>query len=228
MNSLLLWLLENHHDLYIRLKKLDDLTIAQDTRFFDIHLELLRDKKGTQTLFERYNLYCLAKATARLPGTLAEAGVYRGGSAKLLCRVKGDTPLYLFDTFEGLLRGTLNVDPGFGTSQFNETSFEEVAAYLKIFNNVHIYKGLFPASASGQDPERQSYRLVHLDLDLYQSTFDALSFFYPRMVKGGIIVSHDYNHRLGVGVRKAFEEFFADKIEPIIPLWETQCAIVKT
>ena len=142
--------------------------------------------------------------------------------------IKGDTPLYLFDTFEGLPQGTLNEDPGFGAGQFSETSLEQVSAYLKAFKNVHIYKGLFPASVSGQDPEQQRYRLVHLDLDLYQSTLDALSFFYPRMAKGGVIVSHDYNYRRGVGVKKAFKEFFADKVEPIIPLWETQCAIVKT
>ena len=57
MNSLTLWLLENRRDLYIRLKKLGGLAISEDDRFFDIHLELLRDQKGTQTLFERYNLY---------------------------------------------------------------------------------------------------------------------------------------------------------------------------
>jgi hypothetical protein len=224
----LVWLLENHRDLYIRLKGLGGLVVGHDTRFFDIHIALIREGRGTQTLFERYNLYCLAKATARLPGMLAEAGVYRGGSAKLLCEIKGDTPLYLFDTFAGLPRGTLNVDPGFGTGQFSETSLEQVEAYLKAFHNVHFYQGLFPASAMGREPERQSYRFVHLDLDLYQSTFDALGFFYPRMVKGGIIVSHDYNLLRAIGVRKAFEEFFADKTEPIIPLWETQCVIVKT
>jgi O-methyltransferase len=224
-----IWLLENRRDLYFRMKKIQSLGITQDTRFFDIHLELLRDNRGTQTLFERYNLYCVALATARLPGALAEAGVYRGGSAKLLCRVKGDaTPLYLFDTFEGLPVVDKSIDQGFGTGQFSETSLEDVRNYLKAFPGVHFYKGFFPASALGQEPEQQRYRLVHLDLDLYQSTFDALTFFYPRMVQGGAIVSHDYNQLNAGGVKKAFEEFFADKIEPVIPLWETQCVVVKT
>jgi hypothetical protein len=100
--KLLIWLLENHRGLYFRLKKLNSLEVSRDNEFFDIHLELLRDGRGIQTLFERYNLYCLAKATAHLPGAMAEAGVFRGGSAKLLCKIKGETPLYLFDTFEGL------------------------------------------------------------------------------------------------------------------------------
>jgi O-methyltransferase len=99
--------------------------------------------------------------------------------------------------------------------------------YLRDFPNVHYYQGFFPASALGQEPERQSYRLVHLDLDLYQSTRAGLEFFYPRMVRGGLIVSHDYNAVTAPGVRKAFHEFFADKVETVIPLWDTQCVICK-
>jgi len=225
--QILLWFLTNHRNLYVKFKKIGNLAIARDDRFFDIHLELLRDDLGSQTLFERYNLYSLALATARLPGVMAEAGVYRGGSAKLLCKVKGDTPLYLFDTFEGMPEVDKSIDPGFGAGQF-PASLELVQAYLKAFSNVHFYKGYFPASALGQDPERQRYRFVHLDLDLYRSTYDALDFFYPRMVQGGIIVSHDYNQVHAPGVKKAFDEFFAGKTEPVIPLWETQCAMVKT
>jgi hypothetical protein len=48
------------------------------------------------------------------------------------------------------------------------------------------------------------------------------------MVKGGIIISHDYNQIAAGGVKKAFTEFFAGKNEPIIALWDTQCAVVKT
>ncbi len=226
--KIVLWMLEHRRDLYLRVKKLNGHVIAKDDRFFDIHLQLLRDRKGTQTLWERYNLYCLVQGTARLPGALAEAGVYQGGSAKLVCMVKGKTPLYLFDTFEGLPEGTLHRDPGFGAGQFSDSSLEEVKAYLQDFDNVQIYKGLFPASAAGQEPERQNFRFVHLDLDLYQSTLDALGFFYPRMVKGGVMLSHDYGNINGHGVRDAFQQFFADKTEPVIPLWDTQCLIVKT
>ena len=47
------------------------------------------------------------------------------------------------------------------------------------------------------------------------------------MNKGGIIMSHDYFY--AEGVRKAFDEFFSDKPEPIIelPSTYTQCLIVK-
>jgi hypothetical protein len=48
-----------------------------------------------------------------------------------------------------------------------------------------LYKGFFPDSAKGE--ERQVYRFVHLDFDIYESTLKALKFFYSRMVRGGLL-----------------------------------------
>ncbi|NLE39771.1 MAG: macrocin-O-methyltransferase, partial [Pirellulaceae bacterium] len=52
-----------------------------------------------------------------------------------------------------------------------------------------------------------------------------LEYFYPRMIPGGIILSHDYD--ILAGVMKAFHEFFADKPESIIELPTTQCMVVR-
>ena len=52
------------------------------------------------------------------------------------------------------------------------------------------------------------FSFVHLDVDLYQSTKDGLAWFYPRLNRGGILISHDYSN--ADGVRKAFDEFFAE------------------
>jgi O-methyltransferase len=226
-SKLLLWLLRNQRPAYLKLKHLDWLAIARDNEFWDLHTKLLQDDRGTQTLNERYNLYSLAKATSRLPGALAEAGVYRGGSAKILCTVKGNSPLYLFDTFQGMPRVNAATDGSFAQGDFADTGYEDVAAYLSSFPNVHFFKGFFPDSAIGKEPEKQSYRFVHLDLDIYESTCKALDFFYPRMVSGGTIVSHDYSNLTVPGVKKAFDDFFKDKKEIVIPLWDSQCVVVK-
>jgi len=49
---------------------------------------------------EAYQLVEVAKATAKISGDMAEVGVYRGASARLLCDVKGSRRLHLFDTLE--------------------------------------------------------------------------------------------------------------------------------
>jgi O-methyltransferase len=225
--KLLFWLLRNKRPAYIKLKGLDWLAVGKDNEFWDLHTELLQDDRGVQALTERYSLYSLAKATSRLPGALAEAGVYRGGSAKILCTVKGASPFYLFDTFEGMPGVNATTDGGFSQGDFADTRYEDVVAYLSPFPNVHFYKGFFPDSAIGKEPEKQTYRFVHLDLDIYESTHKALDFFYPRMVSGGVIVSHDYSNLTVPGVRKAVDDFFKDKKEIVIPLWGSQCMAVK-
>ena len=52
-----------------------------------------------------------------------------------------------------------------------------------------------------------------------------LEYFYPRMIPGGVMISHDYG--LLAGVEQAFHEFFADKPEEIIDQPTTQCMIIK-
>ena len=36
------------------------------------------------------------------------------------------------------------------------------------------------------------WAFVHIDVDQYQSTYDSLAYFYPRMSAGGVIVNDDY------------------------------------
>jgi O-methyltransferase len=221
------WLLARRRPTFFKLKKLGGLAITADDRFWDVHLRLLQEQRCTQTLHERYNLWTLAKATARLGGALAEVGVYRGGSAKLLCETGCGTPLHLFDTFEGMPKTNANTDGGFSAGDFADTSLENVRAYLSGYSDLHFHKGFFPDSASGGEAENLQYRLVHLDVDIRESTFNSLKFFYPRMLRGGVIVSHDYGQLTAPGVKLAYDEFFADKPETVIPLWDTQCVVTK-
>ena len=172
---------------------------------------------------EAFAVVLLAKAALKATGDLAEVGVYQGASARLICEVKGDRPLHLFDTFEGLPEPGGNDDKVFEQGKFN-CSLESVRSYLREFPNVHYYKGIFPATA-GPVAERK-FAFVNLDVDLYESTRSAIEYFYPRMSANGIILSHDYN---GVsGVPKAINEFFAGKPEPIVELMGSQCMIIKS
>ena len=170
---------------------------------------------------EAYSIYSTAQRTAKVRGSIAEVGVYRGGSARLICDVKADRELHLFDTFAGM-PSTSSWDPDFRAGTF-VSSFEDVQNYLKPFPNVHFHQGFFPDTAQGL--EDLTFSFVHLDVDLYESTRSGLAWFYPRLNKGGILISHDYVN--AEGVRKAFEEFFIDKPECLLELSGTQVAFVK-
>lgn len=172
---------------------------------------------------EALHLYFAVKNTSKVDGEIAEVGSYKGGSAKIICEAKGRKALYLFDTFEGLPALSRFDNPKqFHVGQFDE-SFDNVKEYLKRYKNVYATKGIFPKTSLIIRNKRFSF--VHLDLDIYKSTYDALNFFYPRMNRGGIIISHDYVN--APGVNKAVKQFFKDKPEPVIELAGCQCLIVK-
>jgi len=95
---------------------------------------------------------------------------------------------------------------------------------LNKYEHINFYKGLFPSTAN--PIKNKNFSFVHLDLDLYEGTLDSIKFFYPRMSKGGIILTHDY--KSAQGVKKAFDGFFKDKPEPLIEMSGSQCLIVKT
>jgi hypothetical protein len=170
---------------------------------------------------EAYQVVSCARATAKVQGEIAEIGVYRGGSARLICEVRGNRALYLFDTFEGL-PSTNQLDSRFGAGQY-AAPFEKVLNYLATFPNVHIHKGLFPATSGPIADKRFSF--VHLDVDLYQATRDCLEFFYPRVNPGGMLLIHDY--LWAEGVQKAVQEFFRTRPEPVLELAGAYCGIVK-
>ena len=186
-------------------------------------LALIRRVKKESDIYltagEAYMVYSLARAQSRLPGEMVEVGVYRGGSSKLICEAKGDTPLHLFDTFEGLPE-THPYDRGFFQRGLFPGSLEAVQNYLSAYPNVIFHPGLFPQTAEGLEDRRVSF--VHLDVDIYESMKAGLEFFYPRLVEGGIILVHDYQYP---GVRRAFDEVFAENGHTIIPLNSSQCIV---
>lgn len=136
--------------------------------------------------------------------TIAEVGVYKGGSLKFLGENFPDAVIFGFDTFEGLPKEHWNKNEVHKPGDFSDTSIEEV---YKFIDNprVLLIKGLFPESA--KQYKDQVYDFVHVDTDFYEGVRSSLEFFYPRLSEGGIIVFDDYEWENCPGVKKALKEF---------------------
>jgi hypothetical protein len=188
--------------------------------------ELKRRRDMNISPLEAIQLFSLVRATAKLGGSMAEVGVYRGGTARVIREADATRSLHLFDTFEGLPEPA-ETDTKFLWGRFRKGQFsyslENVRSYLGDCHKVHFHKGLFPATGEAVKDEKFSF--VHADVDLYASTWGLLDFFYPRLLRGGIIVSHDF--ATCRGVREAIEEFFKDLPEPVIELAGDQALVVK-
>jgi O-methyltransferase len=157
----------------------------------------------------------------KVPGDMAEVGVYKGMTAGLVHHYVPERHLFLFDTFEGFTdRGTREELSATGHvvlgAQFSDTSLDQVRMIVAPMNDrVHFIKGYFPESIPDGFGNR-TFAFVHLDADLYEPTLEGLAFFYPRMSHHGIILVHDYN--AWPGARSAVENFMRDKPELVVAM----------
>ena len=118
------------------------------------------------------------------PGAFVEVGVYHGGTAWHLAKVAETQrrPCYLYDTFTGIPHAEAIDSHAVG--DFKDTSVEQVMADIPYAT---VVAGVFPKSALQMGP----IAFVHLDCDQYRSYKEALEYFEPRMVKGGVIWCDD-------------------------------------
>jgi O-methyltransferase len=180
-----------------------------------------RQSESLLTGNEAFFLYSVAHAQSNLDCAMAEVGVFQGSSARIICEAKREQPLHLFDTFSGLPQPGARDRRLLKRGQYS-SSLTAVTRLLSGYSGVHLHPGEFPASAIGLEDLR--FGFVHLDVDLYASTLASLNFFYPRMVPGGVILTHDYSTLPGVA--QAFTDFLAAKPSTMIELPTTQAMIV--
>lgn len=151
-----------------------------------------------------------------IQGEIAELGVFKGETARLIHNYCPERILNLFDTFEGfslkdLSKENEQIRNSKAVNDFKDTSIDSVISFINPKNsNVRVFKGYFPESVS-KKLEQTIFSFVHLDADLFEPTRNGLEFFYPRVSSGGIILIHDYN--AWPGCRKAVDEFFCSKKE---------------
>lgn len=169
------------------------------------HLHLWKKLIPRIQFLESFAKECKIK---NLDGNVAELGVFQGEFAKKINEFFPNKTLYLFDTFEGFDGRDLAKEDKetqkLGT-YFSDTSVQLVVDKMPYPKNVIIKKGWFPESAAGLDNEK--FCFVNLDPDLYEPILAGLEFFYPKMVKGGVILIHDYFNKGYPGVRQAVSEF---------------------
>ena len=151
---------------------------------------------------------------ANLSGAVAECGVYRGHFSGYISRFFPNKTLYLMDTFKGFDKRDIAFETTpesvewckGGSIPWLMRGNAEIAL-LRCDNRerVHIRSGFVPETLTGLKDER--FCFVNLDMDLYAPTLDALRFFHPKMVQGGIILVHDYYHTFFHGIKEAVDEF---------------------
>lgn len=126
-----------------------------------------------------------------------------------------------FDSFEGFpepsVEDTSSRKPKAG--EWAGTSTEDIRGILLaagigakfIDASVRLVKGFFPDTFSKYSDN--PIALLHVDVDLYQSTKDVLERFEKRVVSGGVVMFDEYNDPAWPGATQAIKEYFGGRVQ---------------
>lgn len=178
-----------------------------------------------------------------IDGDIVECGVWKGGNILGIIEYLdyysiNNKKVWLYDTFSGMTNPG-NEDYDFNnihaSSQMNNplvlacSTIEEVK---KNISNSKFDKSRIIYIEGDVSETLQKYEnlptkisLLRLDTDWYQSTKDELRILYPKLVKKGVLIVDDYGH--WKGSKKAFDEYFVDKIIQIKKIDYTGIKIFK-
>lgn len=168
----------------------------------------------------------LFRKVACVPGDIVECGVYKGVSLSRLIKFR--------EIFENIWSKKIIAFDTFG--EFPKTQYEfwkkERRNFIKeagdrksvplrnyvrllksqnLYHNIDLIKGDVGKTLKKYKKENPRLRLslLHIDVDLYESTKVCLTELFPLVVRKGIIILDDYN-KFG-GASRAIDEFFRNK-----------------
>ena len=124
---------------------------------------------------------------------------------------------YGFDSFEGLPKSQVDIEPVYWAEGNYAASVESVTAKLKEhgtdFSRVKLYKGWFSKhlfSSLRQSERFLPVSICVIDSDIYESCIEVLEFIKDLLVPGSILLFDDYNafnKDDSHGERRALREF---------------------
>jgi O-methyltransferase len=166
-------------------------------------------------IYRLFELWSLVGETAKIGGDIVEIGVWRGGSGCLMAHreqlLGGNGIVNLCDTFQGVVKAGKE-DTGYRGGEHKDTGTSYVDRLKSDFGlkNTKTLVGIFPDETAAQLAS-QRVRLLHIDVDVYQSAKDSVEFLWDRMPSGAVIVFDDYGFVGCEGVTRYVDELKASK-----------------
>lgn len=198
----------------------------EDALFFELAQPLIENRISLLYYDRLWTLYQALKSAMRLhaatkserPFTMVEAGVYRGGGsafmAGLMQRLAApgqDLKLYSVDPFTGHEAADFSEGINDGIHEpdmFGDTSYEVVRELLAPYPFAEVIQARIQDAADARFKEMK-FDFLHLDMDIYHPTLDALHFFTPRLAPGASVVIDDYGFTSCPGIPDAVDKFVA-------------------
>jgi len=202
-----------------------------DREFLDIYRRI--SENTLVDIYRCWELWTMVGQTAKLDsGAILEVGVWRGGTGALMAKramlagIKDS--VYLCDTFKGVVKAGPN-DTTYKGGEHSDTSEALVDALLQSLqiDNAKVIVGIIPDDATAE-LSASTFRLVHIDVDTYQSGKDIATWAWDRIVPGGAIVYDDYGFSCCEGIQRLVNEQAADGDKLVLHNLNGHAIVVKT
>lgn len=148
-------------------------------------------------IYRCYELWQLISQVKKVNGAIIEVGVWKGGTAGIICKKAEienlDKKIYLADTFKGVAKAS-EKDERYKGGEHSDTSIKIAnnLLYNKLnLANFKILEGVFP-DETAQLIDENVFSFCHIDVDTYDSANDIIDWIWPKLMIGGIIVYDDY------------------------------------
>jgi hypothetical protein len=175
---------------------------------------------GSLNIDRRWAIHQLLRLVSDVPGDTAECGVYLGATSYLIAKANQQTvgfprKHFLFDSFAGLSEP--NASDGRYWRKGDLSAGEEIVREnLRDCENIVFMKGWIPERFD--EVADRTFAFVHIDVDLYEPTRQAIEFFYPRLNDGGIMALDDLGFTTCPGVERAINEALGNIAGQLIAL----------
>jgi len=146
-----------------------------------------------------HTLVWAANQCLNVQGDFVECGVFRGFCSAVISDYlefeNMEKQYFLYDTFTGIPE-EMNSE-GFPNDGYvsvlkgeKDSVYNQVKDRFSKYENIHVVRGIVPASFKIQCPEKISF--LHLDLNSSMAEIAALDVLFEKISPGGIVVFDDY------------------------------------
>jgi len=131
----------------------------------------------------------------------------------------GKFSMHLYDSWGAMKKESLLESEKSNEGRYQELEIDMTKKNLEESNEYIIYhQGYIPESFHSTSEAPHSIVFLHIDLNSAKPTLSSLEFFYPRLVRGGIMLFDDYGWLGYEDTKKTIDKFFSDKPGIILKL----------
>ncbi len=136
--------------------------------------------------------------------------------------------LHLYDSWGTMKEDGLLESESSSIGRYSELELDVTKKNLKEFEKIISYhKGYIPEIFDKEPKSPSSIIYMHIDLNSTPPTMDALEYFFPKLVSGGVILFDDYGWKNHKDTKDAVDIFFKNKSGILMQLPTAQAIFFK-